>query len=67
VPFIEGVGPQAGQLVCCLDVAEGIVNVQFFERDLQLTEAVAVPEPAALSLMGVALLLTRFTRRKRRA
>jgi hypothetical protein len=39
------------------------MNVQFFERDLQLTE-VATPEPRGVAAAGIAFLLW-FARRRR--
>jgi len=42
-----------GQQACCITTIEGGVAVQFFERDLQLTEA-ATPEPSALPVAGLA-------------
>jgi len=48
--------PQNGQLACCATSIEGGIVVQFFERDLQLTEVVATPEPRETWLALVVVL-----------
>jgi hypothetical protein len=41
---------------CCATSEGATINVQFFERDLRLTE-VATPEPRGIAVAGVAILL----------
>jgi hypothetical protein len=45
-----------GQPTCCATSIVGTIDVQFFERDLQLTEVVATPEPRGTWLAMVAVL-----------
>jgi hypothetical protein len=59
VPVLEN-----GQLECCVTTVEGGYAVQFFERDLQLTEAVAKPEPRKTWVAVVAILLASLARRR---
>ena len=55
---------QNGQPECCITTVEGAYAVQFFERDLQLTEAIATPEPRKTWLAIVAILLASLARRR---
>ncbi len=53
---------------CCATSVVGTIAVQFFERDLQLTEVVATPEPrrtwlALIAVLAVWLALRRLTAR----
>src|SRR5271154_1592294 len=50
---------------CCITTVEGAIAVQFFERDLQLTESVATPEPSSLPLLLTALTAVVLGARKR--
>jgi hypothetical protein len=59
VPVLEN-----GQLECWVTTVEGGYAVQFFERDLQLTEAVAAPEPRKTWVAVVAILLASLARRR---
>jgi hypothetical protein len=49
---------------CCVTNVEGVIAVQFFERDLQLTQSVATPEPRETWLTLVVILLLWLARRK---
>ncbi len=51
-PFLDANGQS-----CCITSIAGVIAVQFFERDLQLTESVATPEPREISLALFAALL----------
>jgi hypothetical protein len=55
---------QNGQPECCVTNVAGTYAVQFFERDLQLTEVVATPEPRKIWLAVVAILLASLARRR---
>jgi hypothetical protein len=55
---------QNGQPECCITTVEGGYVVQFFERDLQLTEVIATPEPRKTWLAVVAILLASLARRR---
>jgi hypothetical protein len=55
---------QNGQPECCVTEVVGTYAVQFFERDLQLTETVATPEPRKTWLAVVAILLAALARRR---
>jgi hypothetical protein len=57
VPYVTNNNPP-----CCATSEGATMNVQFFERDLQLTE-VATPEPRGIAVSGVAILLC-FARRR---
>jgi hypothetical protein len=57
VPYVTNNNPP-----CCATTMIAGINVQFFERDLQLTE-VATPEPRGIAVAGVAILLC-FARRR---
>lgn len=65
-PLLDGNGQpvldQNGQPECCVTNVEGVYAVQFFERDLQLTEVVANPEPRVTWLVSVAILLVLLAR-----
>ncbi|MDR3698929.1 MAG: hypothetical protein P4L56_04790 [Candidatus Sulfopaludibacter sp.] len=52
-----------GQPTCCATSEVGSFAVEFFERDLRLTE-VAAPEPGGTGLAGIALLLVLLARRR---
>jgi len=60
VPYITNNNPP-----CCATTEVATINVQFFERDLQLTE-VATPEPRGVAVAGVVILLlfARLTQRR---
>jgi hypothetical protein len=60
VPYVTNNNPP-----CCATSMVATMNVQFFERDLQLTE-VAAPEPRGTWLALVAVLLVWLARRKLR-
>jgi hypothetical protein len=51
VPYVTNNNPP-----CCATTEVATMNVQFFERDLQLTE-VATPEPRGIAVAGVLMLL----------
>jgi hypothetical protein len=51
VPYVTNNNPP-----CCANTMIAGINVQFFERDLQLTE-VATPEPRGVAGAGIAILL----------
>jgi hypothetical protein len=55
---------QNGQPECCVTEVVGTYAVQFFERDLQLTEAVATPEPRKTWLVVIAILIAPLARRR---
>ncbi len=48
---------QNGQPECCVTNVAGTYAVQFFERDLQLTEVAAAPEPRETWLAPIVILL----------
>jgi hypothetical protein len=62
VPYVTNNNPP-----CCATTEAATMNVQFFERDLQLTE-VATPEPRGVAVAGVVILLwfARATQWRRR-
>ena len=60
VPYVTNNNPP-----CCATTMAATMNVQFFERDLQLTE-VATPEPRGTWLALVAVLLVWLARRNLR-
>ena len=54
---------ESGQPACCITTLEGGIDVQFFERDLQLTEIVATPEPRG-SWLALVVVMLAWTFRK---